>query len=95
MRYSAALPQTRLDPALTRLSRSADKGRLWWTIAAGLATRKGPTRRAALRGLVALAGASAAANLVGKPLLPRRRPAAEVVPELRRLHRLIVLLDEG
>ncbi|WP_433410597.1 bifunctional phosphatase PAP2/diacylglycerol kinase family protein [Saccharomonospora azurea] len=87
MRYSAALPQTRLDPALTRLSRSADKGRLWWTIAAGLATRKGPTRRAALRGLVALAGASAAANLVGKPLLPRRRPAAEVVPELRRLHR--------
>jgi diacylglycerol kinase family enzyme len=86
MRCSAALPRTPLDPTLTALSRSADKGRLWWVLAAGLAIRKGPTRRAALRGLVALTGASAAANLVAKPLLPRRRPAAEVVPELRRLH---------
>ncbi|MEY7971839.1 bifunctional phosphatase PAP2/diacylglycerol kinase family protein [Saccharomonospora xinjiangensis] len=87
MRYSAALPHTPVDSALTRLTRSADKGRLWWAIAAGLATRKGPMRRAALRGLIALAGASATANLVGKPLLPRRRPAAEAVPEARRLHK--------
>lgn len=87
MRYSAALPHTLWDPALSRLSRSADKSRLWWLVAAGLATRRGPTRRAAFRGLAALAGASVAANLVGKPLLPRRRPAAEAVPEARRLHK--------
>ncbi|EHR61766.1 bifunctional phosphatase PAP2/diacylglycerol kinase family protein [Saccharomonospora cyanea] len=87
MRYSAAIPHTLMDPALSRLTRSADKGRLWWVIAAGLATRKGPARRAAMRGLVALAGASVTANLIGKPLLPRRRPAAEVVPEIRRLRK--------
>uniref|UniRef100_UPI00240A5056 phosphatase PAP2 family protein n=1 Tax=Saccharomonospora viridis TaxID=1852 RepID=UPI00240A5056 len=85
MRYSAALPHTPADIALVRLSRWADKGRLWWFVAALLAIRKGPSRRAALRGLAALGIASAVANLVGKPLLPRRRPAAEAVPEVRRL----------
>lgn len=85
MRYSATLPHSPADTALARLTRAADKGRLWWAIAAALATRKGPTRRAALRGLTALAGSSVAANLIGKPLLPRRRPAAEVVPPARRL----------
>lgn len=86
MRYSAALPHSPADTALTRLSRFADKGKLWWLIAAAFAVRKGPPRRAALRGIAALVSASALANLVGKPLLPRRRPAAEVVPEPRRLH---------
>ncbi|WP_425440516.1 bifunctional phosphatase PAP2/diacylglycerol kinase family protein [Prauserella shujinwangii] len=69
------------------LTRSANKGRLWWAVAAVLATRKGPVRRGALRGIAAVAAASASANLLGKPLLPRRRPAADWVPEHRRLVR--------
>ncbi|WP_199432364.1 bifunctional phosphatase PAP2/diacylglycerol kinase family protein [Qaidamihabitans albus] len=69
------------------LTRSANKGRLWWAVAAVLAGRKGPARRGALRGVAAIAGASAGANLLGKPLFPRRRPAAEEVPEHRRLVR--------
>ncbi|PXY22933.1 glycerophosphatase [Prauserella muralis] len=85
MARSAALPPSRADAALSRLSRSANKGRLWWAVAAVLATRKGSTRRGALRGVAAIAGASATANLLGKPLFPRRRPAAEAVPEHRRL----------
>ena len=87
MRRSAALPATRADDALMALSRSANKSRLWWGVAALLAVRKGPTRRAALRGVVAIAGASAAANLVGKPLFPRRRPAEEETPVRRRLRK--------
>ncbi|WP_033287513.1 bifunctional phosphatase PAP2/diacylglycerol kinase family protein [Amycolatopsis jejuensis] len=85
VRRSAALPRTRADGVLTALSRSADKSRLWWGVAAVLAARKGSTRRAALRGIAAIAGASAAANLVGKPLFPRRRPAEEEVPGYRQL----------
>ncbi|MBK1782948.1 bifunctional phosphatase PAP2/diacylglycerol kinase family protein [Prauserella cavernicola] len=85
MTRSASLPRTPADEVLTALSRSANKGRLWWAVALVLATRKGATRRGALRGVAALAGASATANLVGKPLFPRRRPAAEAVPEPRRL----------
>ncbi|HET6711481.1 bifunctional phosphatase PAP2/diacylglycerol kinase family protein [Amycolatopsis sp.] len=87
MRRSASLPASRADDALMALSRSANKSRLWWVVAALLATRKGETRRAALRGVVAIAGASAAANLIGKPLFPRRRPAEEEVPMHRRLRK--------
>ncbi|MFF0145846.1 undecaprenyl-diphosphatase [Amycolatopsis sulphurea] len=87
VRRSAALPRTGADDLLTLLSRSADKSRLWWGVAAVLAVRKGPARRGALRGIAAVAGASAAANLVGKPLFPRRRPAAHEVPAHRRLRR--------
>jgi diacylglycerol kinase family enzyme/membrane-associated phospholipid phosphatase len=87
MRRSAALPATKADDALMALSRSANKSRLWWGVAALLAVRKGPTRRAALRGVVAIAGASAAANLIGKPLFPRRRPAEEEMPMHRRLRK--------
>ncbi|MEC3979375.1 bifunctional phosphatase PAP2/diacylglycerol kinase family protein [Amycolatopsis sp. H20-H5] len=85
MLRSAALPRTSADDVLTALSKSANKARLWWIVAAVLATRKGPARRGALRGVAAIAGASAAANLLGKPLFPRRRPAADEVPEHRRL----------
>ncbi|WP_037319657.1 bifunctional phosphatase PAP2/diacylglycerol kinase family protein [Amycolatopsis orientalis] len=87
MARSAALPRTRADDVITALSKSADKSKLWWCVAVLLATKKGPTRRGALRGVAAIAGASAAANLVGKPLFPRRRPAAEEVPMHRRLVR--------
>ncbi|WP_420809053.1 bifunctional phosphatase PAP2/diacylglycerol kinase family protein [Amycolatopsis suaedae] len=69
------------------LTRSANHGKLWWLVAAALTTKKGATRRGAMRGVAAIAGASATANLIGKPLFPRRRPAAEEVPEHRRLER--------
>lgn len=85
VRRSAALPRTRADDLLTAVTRAANKGRLWWVVGAVLASKKGATRRGALRGVAAIAGASAAANLIGKPLFPRRRPAAEEVPEHRRL----------
>lgn len=55
-------------------------------MAAALASRKGVTRRAALRGMAAIGGASFTVNAVGKPLLPRRRPAWEDVPVGRRLN---------
>ena len=87
VRRSAALPRTRADDILTVITRSANKSQLWWGVAAILAVRKGPRRRAAMRGIAAIAGASATANLIGKPLFPRRRPAAEEVPEHRRLVR--------
>ena len=87
VRRTARLPLSSVDRGLTRLTKSADHSVLWFTVAAVLTVRKGPTRRAALRGVVAIAGASASANLVGKTVFPRRRPAAELVPVARRLTR--------
>jgi diacylglycerol kinase family enzyme/membrane-associated phospholipid phosphatase len=87
MRRSADLPLTSADAVLKRLTKTANHSVLWFAIAAVLASRRGPTRRAALRGAAAIAGASASANLVGKTLFPRRRPAAELVPVSRRLTR--------
>ncbi|WP_344683285.1 bifunctional phosphatase PAP2/diacylglycerol kinase family protein [Saccharopolyspora taberi] len=84
-RRSARLPASPADRGLKALTTAADHSVLWLTTAALLACRKGPTRRAALRGVAAIAGASATANLVGKPLFPRRRPAAELMPRHRRL----------
>ena len=63
-------------------------GVLWQATAAGLAAFGGRTgRRAALRGIGALAVASAAANLAGKHLTRRPRPLLEQVPLARRLVR--------
>jgi len=86
-RLSARLPRTAADPLLRELSQAANHGLLWFAVAAGLATRPGPTRRAALRGVAAIAGASASVNLVGKSVFPRRRPAAAVIPLRRRVVR--------
>lgn len=85
MRRSGTLPSSPVDRAFKRLTRTANHGLLWFTIAGLLALRKGPTRRAALRGVAAITGASTSANLVGKTLFPRRRPAAELLPVPRRL----------
>ncbi|MFC5289794.1 bifunctional phosphatase PAP2/diacylglycerol kinase family protein [Actinokineospora guangxiensis] len=82
---SGQLPKTPADGWLMSLSRSANKSRLWFAIAVVLAAKKGKTRRAALRGVGAITFASVSANLVGKNLFPRRRPAAELLPEYRRL----------
>jgi undecaprenyl-diphosphatase len=87
MRRSAALPPSRVDDALAALSRSANKSRLWWVLALALAARKGPARRGALRGAAAIAFASTIANLIAKPVFPRRRPAEEEVPVRRRLRK--------
>lgn len=87
MARSAALPATRADQAMKTISRAANKGVLWWFVGALLAARKGPARRGALRGVAAIAGASTVANLLAKPLFPRRRPAADLVPVHRRLRR--------
>ncbi|MGH3672908.1 MAG: diacylglycerol/lipid kinase family protein [Pseudonocardiaceae bacterium] len=49
------------------------RGLLWCAIAAALAARRGATRRAALRGMLAIVGANAATHTVPPPLLPQRR----------------------
>ncbi|WP_184675685.1 bifunctional phosphatase PAP2/diacylglycerol kinase family protein [Saccharothrix violaceirubra] len=85
MRRSAAIRPTGLDEGMKRLSKAANHSVLWFAVAALLAARKGRPRRAALRGVAAIAGASAGANLVGKTLFPRRRPAAELLDLPRRL----------
>jgi undecaprenyl-diphosphatase len=83
----ARLPVTDADEGVKRLTRSANHSLLWFAIAAVLAVRKGVTRRAAMRGVVSVTGASFTANVVLKTLFPRRRPPAELLPEQRRLSR--------
>jgi diacylglycerol kinase family enzyme/membrane-associated phospholipid phosphatase len=85
MRRVGALRQSRFDVFFRRLGRVADHSKLWFAIAALLVARKGSTRRAGLRGLAAIGGASFSASLVAKRLFPRRRPAAELLPVHRRL----------
>ncbi len=87
VRRSANLPLTSADTFLRRLTKCANHSVLWFGVAAVLAGRRGASRRAALRGVAAIAGASASANLIGKTLFPRRRPAADLVPVSRRLTR--------
>lgn len=60
------------DRELRHLSRSADHGRLWMGVAAGLALAD--RREAARDGMVALALASLTTNALLKPLGGRRRP---------------------
>jgi diacylglycerol kinase family enzyme/membrane-associated phospholipid phosphatase len=85
MRRLAALPDSPADDALKGLGRAANHSALWLVTAAVLASRRGQGRRAGLRGVAAIAGASFLASLVTKRLVPRRRPAAELVPCRRRL----------
>ncbi len=87
VRQVAELPHTRVDVGLKRLSTAADHGKLWFVVAAILASGKGPTRRAAVRGVGSIAFASLSANLVAKNLFPRRRPAAELLPLHRRFEK--------
>ncbi|MCT2584736.1 bifunctional phosphatase PAP2/diacylglycerol kinase family protein [Actinophytocola gossypii] len=84
VRRSGELPPTPFDTLCRRAGRAADHSRLWFAVAAVLVARRGATRRAGLRGIAAIAGASMSASLVGKHLFPRRRPAAELLPVPRR-----------
>ncbi|WP_245663845.1 bifunctional phosphatase PAP2/diacylglycerol kinase family protein [Nocardia arthritidis] len=81
----ADLPASTVDRGLLRITNSADFSGLWLFIATLLATRQGAPRRAALRGVVSLAGASLIVNVGLKSLIARRRPAAELLPMHRRL----------
>ncbi|MFC6012980.1 bifunctional phosphatase PAP2/diacylglycerol kinase family protein [Nocardia lasii] len=84
-RAVSRIPETSIDRGMLRLTRSANTGGLWLAVAAALAVRPGPPRRAALRGVIALGGSSFLVNLVLKTLIPRRRPPAELMPLGRRL----------
>ncbi|MFE9768638.1 bifunctional phosphatase PAP2/diacylglycerol kinase family protein [Streptomyces sp. NPDC005808] len=76
------------DPALRRLSRAADHGRLWFGAAAALALVGGRTaRRAAVRGTGSLALASLTVNTVVKWSARRPRPVLDHVPSIRHLRR--------
>ncbi|WP_371494348.1 phosphatase PAP2 family protein [Kitasatospora sp. NBC_00374] len=73
-------------PVLPRLTRAANHGVLWLGTAAVLAaTRNRTARRAALRGVGALALASATANIFAKGATRRPRPLLDQVPVVRRL----------
>lgn len=76
-----------LDRGFAALSRAADQAKLWMGAAGLLAATGGARgRRSAVSGLVAIAVASAVANLV-KPLRSRRRPdrIAHRVPNARHV----------
>ncbi|GAA2095874.1 bifunctional phosphatase PAP2/diacylglycerol kinase family protein [Streptomyces albiaxialis] len=76
------------ERVLPRLSRSANHGRLWFAVAAGLGATGGTrARRAALRGTASLALASLAVNTLAKRSVRRERPLLDAVPLVRRLHR--------
>ncbi|WP_307796569.1 bifunctional phosphatase PAP2/diacylglycerol kinase family protein [Actinomadura barringtoniae] len=73
-----------LENVLPRLSRLADHGVLWFSVAAGLAaTRRPSLRRAALRGTLAIAVASPVVNILGKQAFRRQRPVVDLVPAMR------------
>jgi undecaprenyl-diphosphatase len=78
-----------LDRTMPALSRAADHSVLWAGVAGVLALTGGRRgRRAALRGLAAIAVTSPAANLFGKLLVARRRPALHLVPAAGRAKRI-------
>lgn len=84
----AGTPTPSLDVAMRRLSRAADHSKLSIAASVVLATAGGPDgRRAAARGLTAIAATSAFVNLVVKPVGGRRRPdrAGESVPAARHV----------
>lgn len=77
-----------LDGAIRRLSKAADRWKLWIGTAAVLAVVGGTRgRRAAVNGLAATALSSTVVNLVLKPMAGRRRPdqARYRVPLVRRV----------
>ncbi|MFE3821061.1 phosphatase PAP2 family protein, partial [Nocardia tengchongensis] len=80
----ARLPESELDAGLLRLGRSADFAARWLAIAAALGTRAGEQRRAAVRGVASLGGAALIVNAGLKPIVARRRPAADLLPARRR-----------
>lgn len=87
MAASADLGPGPLDEVMRRLARSADHSVLWLVLAGVASARPGRSRRGAVRGLLAVAAASATANSLAKPLFPRGRPPEEGVAVARRLRK--------
>ncbi|MFC4604517.1 bifunctional phosphatase PAP2/diacylglycerol kinase family protein [Rhodococcus kronopolitis] len=79
--------RTWTDSGLRVASRAADHGLLWFAVGTAAFAVGGRTRRAGVRGVLALAGASALTNAVLKPVFPRRRPPPEHVAPGRRPRR--------
>lgn len=76
----ASTPTPDIDVPMRRLSRAADKSKLWLGVAAVIAVAGGPSgRRAAARGLLTVAVTSATVNLGVKSLYYRPRPDREGV----------------
>ncbi|WP_258016133.1 bifunctional phosphatase PAP2/diacylglycerol kinase family protein [Streptomyces sp. AJS327] len=74
------------EALLPRLSRSANRGLLWFGVGAGMwALGDGRARRAAARGALSLALASVTVNTLGKRSVRRGRPLLDAVPVARRL----------
>jgi len=90
-RWTARRPGPVLDRVMPVLSHAADFSRLWLAIAAllGLSGRQ-RWRRAAGRGLLAVALASLTANVAAKLSVRRGRPPLGVVPAARRVRRMPV-----
>jgi diacylglycerol kinase family enzyme/membrane-associated phospholipid phosphatase len=84
---AATLHAPALDAVLPRLTRSADHSVLWLGVATALAASRGRRRRAAVRGLLSLALASATANVPAKLAVRRARPHRGPVPLPRQLRR--------
>jgi diacylglycerol kinase family enzyme/membrane-associated phospholipid phosphatase len=82
-RINSRVTHPLVDRFYSRLSRSANRGALWFTIAAVLLVFGRP--RAALRGSASLLGASMLANLVGKQVFGGDRPLLKNIPIGRQL----------
>ncbi len=82
----SAFPGGGHDDFFRKLSAAANKGKLWFGVAAVMALIPGRTRRAALHGLLAQGVASGITNLGFKTLLPRARPLPEHLPAFRFVH---------
>jgi membrane-associated phospholipid phosphatase len=88
MRRSFRRRSPALDRTLVAITRSASYSRLWLLIAAALAALGGRRgRRAAERGVIAIAIAAAVANGPAKLLARRRRPSSSSRPALIRIPR--------
>jgi membrane-associated phospholipid phosphatase len=88
MRRSFRARSPALDSSLVVITRAASYSRLWLLIAGALALFGGRQgRRAAGRGLIAIAIAAAVANGPAKLLVRRRRPASRSRPTLIRTPR--------
>ncbi len=88
MGRSARARSPGLDRVLLTITRAANYSRLWLLIASGLAACGGRQgRRAAGRGIAAIAIAAAVANGPAKLLVRRRRPSRRSWPTLIRMPR--------
>jgi diacylglycerol kinase family enzyme len=72
---------------MSRLTHAADHSKIWLGLAAVLATRGRPGRRAALRGVLSIGLASAVANGPAKRMARRRRPDFLTLVEASRIPR--------